>query len=245
MKHRGYVVIPARLKSTRFPGKPLVKVNGKPMVQLVYERCVQAVGPASVYVATDAAEIKDTVEGFSGNVVMTSEGCLTGTDRLAEANNSLNADFIVNVQGDEPMINPEDVRMVFKAMQKDFSFVLNCYCAIDEDEKTMASVPKVVMSRSNRLLYISRSGIPFDKNLNSRALFKQVCIYGYSKKHLKIFEQHQGKSANEAYEDIEILRFLEMDIQVQMLRVSGGTYAVDTPADLKRVEQLLSRKNEN
>ena len=236
----GAVIIPARFQSTRFAGKPLADIHGKPMIQHVYERCVKAVGAHLVHVATDSDAIKGAVENFGGNVIWTSEACLTGTDRVAEANKKLGADFIVNVQGDEPMINPNDIKTVFRAMQNDSSCVLNCFCDIEDRERGMASIPKVVVSQSCKLIYMSRSGIPFDKSLKSHALFKQVCIYGFSKEHLELFSSYPGKTENETHEDIELLRFLDMDVTVQMIKVSSGTHAVDTPQDLKRVVTMMA-----
>ena len=240
--NQGKVVIPARYDSSRFPGKPLVDIYGKPMIQHVYEKCVEAVGAKMVVVATDSNLIKNTVENFNGKVQMTSGDCLTGTDRLAEVNSVLNLDFIVNVQGDEPLTRPDHVRKLFDLMQKDSSHVLNCFCELSKEEIDLPSVPKVVVSHSLKLLYMSRGGLPFDKTLRSHAKYKQVCIYGFSRKHLKLFSSQQGKSKNENFEDIEILRFLDLDVPVQMIEVSSGGVAVDTPEDLVRVKKLMLRK---
>ncbi len=236
----GAVVIPARYKSSRFPGKPLVEIHGKSMIQHVYEACVEAVGKGLVYVATDSDSIRKVVESFNGIVVMTSEKCLTGTDRLAEVNEMLDLDFLINVQGDEPMISSQDIRKIFHMMSEDSTSVLNCYCDIHLREKESPTVPKVVVSNSSKLLYMSRTGIPYDKNLRSHARFKQVCIYGFSRKHLKFFSSQRQKSLNEKYEDIEILRFLDFDIPVQMIKVAAGSCAVDTPEDLVRIRRLMA-----
>jgi 3-deoxy-manno-octulosonate cytidylyltransferase (CMP-KDO synthetase) len=242
MKKTGAVIIPARYQSSRFPGKPLADICGKPMIQWVYERCVSAVGEDRVYVATDSNEIEVCVYGFSGNVIKTSKDCLTGTDRIAEANCVLDLDFVVNVQGDEPLIQPKDIRKVFNLMSTNTSQVVNCFCKIEAGEVEMSSVPKVVISESQKLIYMSRSGIPFDKDLQSNSMYKQVCIYGFSRHHLQEFTAHPKKSINERYEDIEILRFLDMDIPVQMLEVEKGTVAVDTPDDLIRVRKIIMDK---
>jgi 3-deoxy-manno-octulosonate cytidylyltransferase (CMP-KDO synthetase) len=236
----GAVVIPARYQSSRFPGKPLVDILGKPMIQHVYDACVEAVGKALVYVATDSDLIRRVVESFDGQVVMTSENCLTGTDRLAEVNKSLDLDFLINVQGDEPMISSQDIRSLFDMMSKDSTSVLNCYCAIEPEEKESPTVPKVVVSNSSKLLYMSRTGVPYDKNLCSHARFKQVCIYGFSKNHLKFFSSQHQKSTNEMHEDIEILRLLDFDIPVHMIKVAAGSYAVDTPEDLILIRELMT-----
>ena len=243
MDNNGVVLIPARYKSSRFPGKPLVDICGKTMIQRVYEQCVSAVGSQNVYVATDSDDIESSVKGFSGNVIKTSENCLTGTDRIAEANKALDYDFVVNVQGDEPLVKSEDIKKVFDSMKEDISNIINCYCDIDKNEIQMSSIPKVVISESGKLIYMSRSGIPFDKNLKSNAMYKQVCIYGFSKFHLEKFMAHPYKSSNESIEDIEILRFLEMDIPVQMIKVEKGSIAVDTPDDLERIKKIFTERN--
>lgn len=240
---KGAVVIPARFKSTRLPGKPLVKINGKTMINHVYERCVDAVGHENVYVATDDLKIQYEVNSFQGNVLMTSDTCLTGTDRLAEANEILDFDFLINVQGDEPLINPLSIRKVFNKMREDNSRVINCYCDILDDEIDMPSVPKVVISESSRLLYMSRGGPPFNKSGESNAKYKQVCIYGFNREHLKIFKNYAKKTSNEDIEDIEILRFLDLDFHVDMVKVDPGSIAVDTNYDLERVRLLMLGPN--
>jgi len=237
---KGAVVIPARYESSRFPGKPLVEIQGKPMIQHVYERCMQADESINVYVATDNKEIMRKVEDFGGRVIMTSSECLTGTDRLAEVNELLDLDFLVNVQGDEPMTVPENVKLVYDAMVRDVTCVVNCFCEIADYEITMATVPKVVVSESNKLIYMSRAGVPFDKNSSPRAQYKQVCIYGYSREHMRIFSAQETKTRNEIFEDIEILRFLDLDIPIKMLAVSAGGVAIDTPDDYERVKRLMS-----
>lgn len=238
MNH-GAVVIPARYQSSRFPGKPLVDIHGKPMIQHVYEICTKAVGKNAVYVATDSDLIREVVESFKGKVVMTSKECLTGTDRLAEANKTLGLDFLINVQGDEPMVSFHDIRKIFYMMTENSMSVLNCYCDIHPREKESANVPKVVISNSSKLLYMSRMGVPYDKELCSQAMFKQVCIYGFSKNHLEFFSSHK-KSINEKHEDIEILRFLDFDVPVEMIKVEAGSYAVDTPEDLDLIREIMS-----
>jgi len=235
----GAVVIPARYQSSRFPGKPLVDLNGIPMLQHVYNRCCEAVGFENVYVATDDKRIADVVKSFDGQVIITSSICLTGTDRIVEANAVLQLDFIVNVQGDEPMVNPNDIKAVYDRMTKNTDNVLNCYCDIEPNEVLMPSVPKVVVSKSGRLIYMSRGPCPFNKSGVNQAKYKQVCIYGFGRQHLEIFSQNPGKTFNEDIEDIEILRFLDLDVHVDMLKVSKGGIAVDTPHDLSRVKLLL------
>ncbi|MCG9723416.1 3-deoxy-manno-octulosonate cytidylyltransferase, partial [Shewanella sp. Isolate7] len=233
------VVIPARYESSRFPGKPLVNICDKPMIQHVWERCCLAVGKDKVYVATDDTRIQTAVESFGGRVVMTSSDCLTGTDRLAEANQQLNCDFLVNVQGDEPLINPKDINSVINAFLKSGN-VTNAMCPIvSEQEFHSYTVPKVTFSQSGKLLYISRAGIPQTKSGEFKFGYKQVCIYAFSKDQLAFFYSNKFKTRHEQVEDIEILRFLESDYPVEMVEVELGSLAVDIPSDVELVVRKL------
>jgi 3-deoxy-manno-octulosonate cytidylyltransferase (CMP-KDO synthetase) len=236
------VVIPARYQSSRFPGKPLADILGAPMIRHVWERCCLAVDTSLVYIATDSDKIREVAEGFGAQVIMTSSTCLTGTDRLAEANKQLNCDFIINVQGDEPLINPEDIKTVINEYEKAPSTIINAMCRLkDEQEFRSFTVPKVVTSKSGNLLYMSRSPIPVTKSNHFHSGYKQVCIYAFSKEHLKFFASHQEKTQIEAIEDIEILRFLENDIPVKMIEVATSSIAVDVPEDLERVIKVINK----
>jgi 3-deoxy-manno-octulosonate cytidylyltransferase (CMP-KDO synthetase) len=237
------VVIPARYQSSRFPGKPLADILGSPMIQHVWRRCCSAVDISLVYIATDSDKIREVAEGFGAQVIMTSSTCLTGTDRLAQANKQLNCDFIINVQGDEPLINPEDIKTVINEYEKAPNTVINAMCRLkDEQEFRSFTVPKVVASRSGNLLYMSRSPIPVTKSNQFHSGYKQVCIYAFSKEHLQFFASHQEKTQIEAIEDIEILRFLENDIPVKMIEVESSSIAVDVPGDIKKVLNFLEMK---
>lgn len=237
------VVIPARYKSSRFPGKPLVDICGKPMIQHVWERCCLAVGHDKVYVATDDVRIQSTAESFGAQVVMTSSECLTGTDRLAEANLQLDCDFIVNVQGDEPLIDPTDISIVIDEFLKTGN-VTNAMCRItSEREFRSFTVPKVTFSQSGKLLYMSRAGIPLTKSGEYQFGFKQVCIYAFSREQLSFFYSNKTKTPLEHVEDIEILRFLESDYSVQMIEVQSGSLAVDVPGDLERVIKAIESES--
>lgn len=236
------VVIPARYKSSRFPGKPLVDISGKPMIQHVWERCGQAVGQSKVYVATDDVRIQSVVQSFGGNVVMTSSDCLTGTDRLADANLSLDCDYVINVQGDEPLINPQDIITVINKF-KETGNITNAMCSISTEKEFFSlTVPKVVTTESGKLLYMSRSGIPFSKTGGFSFGYKQVCIYAFSREHLNFFYSKKTKSKHEEIEDIEILRFLESDYSVDMVEVESGSLAVDVPDDVDAVINILAAK---
>ncbi len=234
------VLIPARYQSSRFPGKPLVDICGKPMIEHVWQRCCQAVGADKVFIATDDDDIATAVTNFGGQFIMTSENCLTGTDRLAEANQQLNCDFIINVQGDEPLINPEDIRSVIKEYLSNPEQVVNAMCKIDSQEEfNSLNVPKVVCNTDSSLLYMSRAGVPLSKEGQFISAYKQVCIYAFSKTHLELFYASSKKSPLEAIEDIEILRFLEQGIGVKMVEVAQGSLAVDVPSD---VDKIIEKK---
>jgi 3-deoxy-manno-octulosonate cytidylyltransferase (CMP-KDO synthetase) len=234
------IVIPARYESSRFPGKPLVGICGKPMIQHVWERCCQAVSRELVYVATDNDKIKSVVEAFGGQVIMTSKSCMTGTDRLAEANLTLNCDFLVNVQGDEPLIEPEDILKVIECYKQNPGYVVNAMSNIQsENDFRSKSVPKVVVSLTSKLLYMSRGAIPTNKEHEFKTAYRQVCIYVFAREHLTMFAKFSEKTPIEQIEDIEILRFLENDIPIKMIEISNCSVAVDFPEDVERVVELL------
>ncbi len=239
-KEKYAVVIPARYNSSRFPGKPLANLCGKPMIQHVWERCCQAVGADKVYVATDNDEIERVVLKIGGSIIRTSSECLTGTDRLAEANKTLDCDFIVNVQGDEPMISPSDIKTIVETYKNGDGSILNAMCRITEQTEFFSlTVPKVVFDQYGKLLYMSRAGIPLTKEGEFNYGFKQVCIYAFSKEQLSFFASKNKKSELESVEDIEILRFLESGYDIKMIEVSSGSIAVDVPEDLKKAEILI------
>ena len=238
------VLIPARFDSSRFPGKPLALIYDKPMLQHVYENCAKAVGPEKVYVATDDSRISCAVHNFGGQYIMTSSDCLTGTDRLAEANKKLDFDFVINVQGDEPLVSPKSIRMVIDQYLKSPGIIVNAMCAIrTKDEFMSANTPKVVFSLSGRLCYISRGCVPSSKERQENKLgHKQVCIYAFSKQHLNFFLNNPQKTPLERIEDIEILRFVENDVTVQMIDVGEGSIAVDVAADINKVKWEIQRR---
>lgn len=237
------VVIPARFQSSRLPGKPLVDIHGKSMLQLTYEQCIQVVAKEHVFVATDNQAIFDHCLGLDIQVAMTSPDCLTGTDRIAEFSKKHDADVYINVQGDEPLMNPQDILKVIEAATKHPNEVINGYCEFD-DVKSYHSltIPKVVFRPDGRLLYMSRSPIPGNKTGDFKKSWRQICVYSFPKKALEDFASVEHKTVLEQEEDIEILRFLEMDYEVRMIELSSDSIAVDTPEDLEIVRNIL--KNE-
>jgi 3-deoxy-manno-octulosonate cytidylyltransferase (CMP-KDO synthetase) len=235
------IVIPARYKSSRYPGKPLIDLVGKSMIQRVWEQCSKAVGSQHVYIATDDDRILQHCASFTDNIVMTNEDCLTGTDRVAEVAFKLNLDYVINVQGDEPIIDPAAILAVKSAYEAHPDTVINAMSTItSEDEYSSLTIPKVVASPTGKLFYMSRSPIPGNKDNNFNWAWKQVCIYAFPSEALKKFAQQTHKTPLEEQEDIEILRFLEMGINVQMVKVDSGTIAIDTPVDREKVIRILN-----
>lgn len=239
---RACVVIPARHASTRYPGKPLVPLLGKPMILWVAELAARAVGRADVHVATEDDRIAATVRGAGFSALMTSPGALTGTDRLAEAARLVDYDIYVNVQGDEPLVDPDDIRRCIALKAERPDRILNGQCPVgaDEDPKSV-NIPKVVATEGGEMVYMSRRALPgFKEDGNAPARYmKQVCIYGFSRPDLEAFAGFGRKSALERCEDIEILRFLELGRRVQMFDCRPGSLAVDVPSDVAAVEAAL------
>lgn len=242
-KNKAAVVIPARYESTRYPGKPLVKLLGKPMIIWVAELSAKAVGKENVYIATDDVRIKVAVESVGYNVVMTGPA-LTGTDRLAEAVLHIDADIIINVQGDEPLADPEDIKRIISAKQQFPSMIINGFSYLNENENPHnVNIPKVITTEENNLVYMSRLPVPGFKDSKNipDSYKKQVCIYAFSKPELKLFREFGRKSKLEQSEDIEILRFLEFGMPIKMIETKPGSYAVDAPEDVAIVEAELAK----
>jgi len=237
------VVIPARYASSRYPGKPLVPILGTPMVIRVARIAAAAVGVDSVVVATEDARIAEVVAAAGFRAVMTSDRCLTGTDRLAEVAEQVDAAVYVNVQGDEPILDPASIQAVIEQKRLHPTCVINAMAPIASSEDPgSVNIPKVVANEDGLMLYMSRNAVPGFKDplLAPVQYWKQVCIYAFTRGELRAFSAFGRKSVIENSEDIEILRFLELGIQVRMLEVAGGSLAVDVPDDVARVEQALT-----
>lgn len=238
------VLIPARYASTRYPGKPLVNLLGKPMVLWCAELAARAVGREHVYVATEDQRIVDVVEGAGFQAVMTSGSALTGTDRLAEAAEKLPYDIFINLQGDEPLVDPEDIRRIAARKAEDMSVIVNGFSWIgSEEDPHSRNIPKVVATEDGRLLYMSRVALPGfkDEKCAPTRYKKQVCIYAFTRDELRAFARFGRKSEVEASEDIEILRFFEMGYPIVVVETKPGNLAVDVPTDVAPVEASLRR----
>ena len=243
-------VIPARYQSSRFEGKPLADICGKLMIQRVYERALLVDEFDEVYVATDDERIFKACNERYMKVMMTSTKHRTGTDRVGEVASKLPADLYVNIQGDEPLIEPGTIRKAIEpyleGKVKDIQ-VTNLMTKIkDPVDLINFTVPKVIASGDGRGVYLTRSAAPYPKGKIDIDYYKQVCVYGFTPEALKFYcdyGEKYGKARIEAIEDIEILRFIENGYRVQFIEVDSDTIAVDTPNDLERVREYIISHN--
>ena len=214
------------------------------MVLRVADICTKVVGKENCYVATDSKKIANVVLKNGYKVKMTSSKCLTGTDRVAEASFKIKSKIYINVQGDEPTINPSDIKKVINAKIKYPNHVI---CGYDEVHKfenpASINLPKVVVNNKKELIYISRALVPGKKKEKEKITYhKQVCIYAFNKKELKKFYKPKKKSETENIEDIEILRFFDLGVKIKMVKLNSNSVAVDEKSDVKKVEKLLNAK---
>ncbi len=240
-------IIPARYESSRFPGKPLVQLLGKPMILYVAEIVACALGKKNSWVATDDQRIADVVKNAGFNVAMTSETALTGTDRVWEAAKLIEADIYVNIQGDEPLLNPADIDLIVAEKKKRGRGIVNGMCRLlAHEDPSNINIPKVITTENNRMVYMSRAPIPGFKSYCNKPEYymKQVCIYAFTYAELEIFGKFGRKSTLEKHEDIEILRYQDLATPVYMVETDGTSLAVDIPEDVPIVEEVLRRKLE-
>ena len=240
------IIIPARYQSTRFPGKPLKKILNKEMIIWVAEVCEKVLSKKLVYIATDDDRIHAKVKEFGFQTVFTSKDCLTGTDRLAEASKKINADIYINVQGDEPLVKSDDIKKIIDYKIKYPDHVVCGYTEISKNENPLnKNIPKVVLNENDELMYISRSLVPGSKDENlstKKKYFKQVCIYAFNKYELDKYYSFEKKSITERLEDIEILRFFDLNKKIKMVKTTSGSLAVDEKNDIKKIERLIKKK---
>lgn len=241
-------VIPARYKSSRFPGKPLADIAGKPMIYWVYQQCKKVEDFDEVYVATDDDLIFNTCKELGVEVVMTSDTHRTGTDRIGEVARKIPADLIVNIQGDEPLIEPETIRQAILPFYDNPDLQISNLMTKIKDPVDVVNftVPKVIVNKENIGVYLTRSTAPYPKGSIDYSYYKQVCVYGFKPEALQFYCDYgmkYGKARVEAIEDIEILRFIENGYKVQYIEVDSETIAVDTQNDLERVNQYVKDHN--
>lgn len=239
---RSVVMIPARFSSSRYPGKPLVPLLGKPMILWVADLSSRAVGVENVYVATEDRRIADMVEDAGFQAVMTRDDAQTGTDRLAQAAEQIDADLYINVQGDEPLADPADILKVRDAKLAHMEAIINGFSWVsDREDPHSVNIPKVITNERDELVYMSRVALPGfkDPQCAPTRYKKQVCIYAFTREELAAFHAFGRKSELEHAEDIEILRFLELGKTIRMVETQPGSLAVDVPEDVAKVETAL------
>ncbi len=242
-------IIPARYASTRFPGKPLADMNGKPMIQRVYEQVGKSI--VDVYVATDDERIFDSVHRFTGNAIMTSTTHRSGTDRCNEAYNKINKQFdvVLNIQGDEPFVFPEQIDLLkscFTDTDIEIATLIKPFEPKDGlDALHNPSSPKVVINNQLEAIYFSRAVIPYLRDvapeewLNQHVFYKHIGIYGYRTDVLKEITQLSAGMLEKA-ESLEQLRWIENGFKIKVGITNQETFGIDTPYDLERALKHLS-----
>ena len=250
-------IIPARYASSRFPGKAIIDIHGKPMIQWVYERTCQAAGVGRVLVATDDARIFQVVQDFGGTAVMTSSSHPTGTDRLAEVAATLDAELIVNVQGDEPLIEPAAIEAALAPCAEDPTLVMSTLrCPIPTlDELFDISITKVVVDAQDHALYFSKAPIPYHRDSWGPILsmvprlrlaggtppvvaWRHIGLYVYRRTFLLAFAQ-LPQTPLERLEQLEQLRALEHGYRIKVVPTPYVSIGVDTPEDVAKVKRIL------
>lgn len=246
-------IIPARFYSQRFPGKPLIDICGKTMIQRVFEQVMKAKLVDRVIVATDHTKIADAVRAFGGEVIVTSKDIATGTDRVAIAAKLLkNTEIVVNVQGDEPLIPPEMVDEVIDLMKKNTNIMAGTlvYRIKSLEELNNPNTVKVVIDKNNYACYFSRAPIPYMREYSKEAFrksdiwYRHVGIYAFRKKFLNKFHSW-GISNLEKIEKLEQLRIIEHGYKIKIAVTKMQSISVDTPDDAEKVRSLIKKKGNN
>ena len=235
-------VIPARFASTRFPGKPLADLGGRPMIEHVYRRAAASPLVTRVIVATDDLRIATVVHGFGGEVRLTRPDHETGTDRLAEVAATLDCDVVVNVQGDEPLLDPRAIGQVVEPFADPSVSMTTLYHRIhDPSELADPNIVKLVVDRAGFALYFSRAPIPHARDPRGGwpPLFRHIGLYAYRRTALLVLAALEPTPLERA-EKLEQLRALEHGIRIKAVETAYDSIGVDTPEDLEQVRRLLS-----
>ncbi|MEA3146438.1 MAG: 3-deoxy-manno-octulosonate cytidylyltransferase synthetase [Verrucomicrobiota bacterium] len=238
-------IIPARWGSTRFPGKALHGIAGKPLIRHVWERCLEADCLDQVVIATDDMRIAEVGFNFGAEVAVTAADHPSGTDRVAEVARKLKkASIILNIQGDEPLVDPALLRRLVRKLQDNRNIpIITAATPISPEELLSENNVKVVMDRRGDALYFSRSAIPFRRGTSEIPSYKHLGIYGYRRKALLEFVRMSPGSLEQA-EQLEQLRALENGLKIRVVVSETGSIGVDTPEDATEVERLiLSRRS--
>jgi 3-deoxy-manno-octulosonate cytidylyltransferase (CMP-KDO synthetase) len=240
-------IIPARYASTRFPGKPLIEIAGKTMIQRVYEQAIKSRALSMVIVATDDIRIEEAVKAFGGEVCLTSAEHPSGTDRCAEVVEKLGlrCDAVINIQGDEPFIDPQQITLVAQCFDDNRTQLATLIKKIGQPEVLFnANSPKVIIDRDGFAIYFSRHPIPYIRGSEERnwlglhTFYQHIGIYGYRREVLREITRLQPSSLEKA-ESLEQLRWIENGFRIKTAVTTIDTLAIDTPDDLKRILHQL------
>ena len=236
-------VIPARYKSTRFPGKPLAMIAGKSMIERVYQQAMKSKSLSEVLVATDDRAIYDHCINGNMGVVMTSGTHQSGTDRVAEVAKNSSADIVVNIQGDEPFIPPANIDLLCQQFADSDVEIGTLICPItNRHEFRQSHIVKVVQRKDGRALYFSRASIPFQQNVDfEMPLYRHLGIYAFSRKVLLDLAL-LSRGQLERYESLEQLRWLEAGYDIMTSVVSEAPLGVDLPGDIDKLHQWMKKK---
>ena len=241
MKVRIAAIIPARYASTRFPGKPLAEINGKPMIEHVYQRVVGIEEIADVIIATDDKRIYQRVEDFGGTAVMTADDIKSGTDRIARVAYEIEADLIVNIQGDEPILKKEMVQEAISPFYENPDLLMSTLKKeiVDEEELNNHNIVKVVTDKKGYALYFSRYPIPYQRNKGA-VYYKHIGLYVYNKQFLLKYSKLK-QTPLEQSESLEQLRVLENGYKIKVVETRYNSIGVDVPEDINKIEKLLNK----
>ena len=245
------VIIPARLSSSRLPNKVLLNLKGKTVVQRVYEQCLKAKNIDDVYIATDSVEVKVSCENFTTNIIMTDKEHESGTDRIAQAVENIDCDIIINVQGDEPFIEPLLIEQLADSFNDDIKMASALHKIEKVEDLKNSNVVKVTIDKNSNALYFSRSIIPhhrdeWDSLLNHHItipkplkFYRHLGIYGYTKEFLLGYSSME-QSYLEKLEKLEQLRVLENGYKIKMIETDYNSIGIDTKEDYKKALDLLN-----
>lgn len=237
-------IIPSRYASTRLPGKPLRMIAGQTLIHRVYNRAILAKSPDIVVVATDHRDIAEEVENFGGRVVMTAVNHPTGTDRLAEVAEQLaDYDIIVNVQGDEPFIDPDVIDRLAKMLTEHENLdMVTAAAPLKKEEYQDASAVKVVVNQKGEVLYFSRALIPYPREGFAMPPLKHIGVYAYRRSFLLTYAKTE-QTPLEKTESLEQLRALETGHKIGVIRIETEDIGIDTEEDLKKANEFFKRSN--
>ena len=238
-------IIPARYASTRFPGKPLVDLGGKPMIQRTYERVMAVQGWHRVVIATDDLQIKAVAESFGAEIIMTHADHVSGTDRCAEVLSKIgeDIDYVVNIQGDEPFIEPEQLREVAAGFASEAPILTLIKKIQDSETLFNTNTPKVICDEEGHALYFSRQTIPFLRGvepsdwLNKHTFFKHIGLYAYRADILPGLSALKPTSL-ELAESLEQLRWIQNGIRIKAIETQFETIGIDSPEDLEKIQKM-------